>query len=155
MKNFFFTYLVFKFTNFQALHDFSNEVQQHEKLQIFNGIKVLLQGRNFQNLETPLPLLLLGKKAWKITLLPMRLWQEIMRVFIPIVKITVKMLLLDMEGEIELEVSILIIKQIYRRKMDFSKYLLYLMILNQLNLLVLLFFRFMSGEIQINKDIQE
>ena len=74
-------------------------------------------------------------------------------VIIPIVQIMVEMLLLDMEEEIEQEVSIQQNQDI-RVRNGSQLVFLYLKILKQLNLLVLLFFRFMNGEILINKDIQ-
>ena len=70
-----------------------------------------------------------------------------------IVKIMAEMLLLDMEEEIEQEVSIQQNQDI-RVRNGSQLVFLFQKILKQLNLLVLLFFKSMNGEIQINKDIQ-
>ena len=73
-------------------------------------------------------------------------------VIIPIVQIMVEMLLLDMEEEIEQEVSIQQNQDI-RVRNGSQLVFLFQKILKQLNLLAPLFFRFMNGEIPINKDI--
>ena len=109
-------------------------------------------GKELSNYRETVTSPALGKKAWKITLLPRDCGNDGSKY--SDCQNNGKDALLDMEEVIELEVNIHQIRDI-PEKNGFQLVFIYLMILNLLNQLALHFFKFMNGEKKMNKDIQE